>query len=279
MVCPARSRGPSTPRWPRPRWRRRARSRCHAPRRADRVGIDPRARQRPLHRADLAFLAGRPQALAAAVAGAADAAPDAVDPAPAGPRVLEALQEHHAHAVGGHEAVGAGIEGEGAVGGQRAGLREQDDGRLLRERHPAGEGEVGPPLTQGPRGDVQRGEGRGAGGVHDHVPARHPQRRGDHPGHGAGDRARAAVPAPARVARAQAGHDALVNRGAIRGGQPRGGGRVVQRAQQIPARHREGPSASDHASANGRGRRPCSSPAPPRREGRHARARRATSRP
>ncbi len=109
---------------------------------------------------------GGGDALAAAVAGAADGAEDGVDPIAGVFGVFEAFEDEGGAAFAHDEAVGAGVEGSGAVGGEGSDLAELDEGGGAHGGiGAAGDDDVAFAGAEGAGGGGDGGEGAGAGGV------------------------------------------------------------------------------------------------------------------
>ena len=93
------------------------------------AGATPAFAPGALDRQPLADRVGRGDALALAVAGAADAAQHGVDAVAVALGVGQALEHEQRGALAHHEAVGAGVERPGAGGRQRADLAELHERR------------------------------------------------------------------------------------------------------------------------------------------------------
>ena len=112
------------------RRRRRRGSRCRAPRsQATVAGSTPALLPGALDGQPLADRVRRGDALALAVAGAADAAQHGVDPVAVALGVGEPLEHEQRSALAHHEAVRAGVERPGAGRGERADLAELHEAR------------------------------------------------------------------------------------------------------------------------------------------------------
>ena len=120
----------------------------------------------------LALRVGGRDALALPVGGGADGADEGVDAVPVLHGVGEPLEDEHAAAFAHDEAVGVGVEGAGAVGGQGPDLGELDVGggghHLV---HAAGDHHVELAEAQAVDGLGQGAQRRRAGGVHREVGA------------------------------------------------------------------------------------------------------------
>ena len=143
------------------------------------TGVAPGA----LHRQSLADRVRRSDALAAAIAGPANAADHGIDLVTGPFGICQSLQHEQRRSLAHHESVGAGIERPGARGRECADLAELDERRCTHVAVDATcDGHI--ELAGHEAGDrrVERGHGRRAGGVDDEVRAVQVEQVGDPPG-------------------------------------------------------------------------------------------------